>query len=841
MKIIIVTTIMLLAWQLAAQQDTRLSGVVVEQNSKFKTGKVNYLSKAQVKAPGSAPQLSDATGKFTLIFADQPLGNLARIYAAKSGYEVVNKAELKKTAVMGRKTALKVVLCKEGALYENQVTYYKIAEDAAVKKYKKKVALLKEDGKEKQQLIKNLEAQFNQKITNLDQAGQLLKQQLKTSKQQAQELADKWVTVNLDDQSATYQRAFQAFLNKDIDLAIRILDSVDMEKRLAQNTEAIAKKEALINDLEKNMKKRDQQMAKDVNQVLLKAHLHVVHHDFKEAEAAYELALKYDPNNLKVLFEYAVFLEDHKHYAKSIQRHKEVLAGYRALHKKSSNQYWFELACILYDLGDLYAATYETQLAKEHYDEALKYYRMLAEKDAPKYLPYVARILNHLGALWCKTEHYEDAEKRFEEALSIQRKLVVDEKEEHVADLATTLHNWGVLLEKEHQWEAAEEYFEEALAIRRKLAKQNQKKHLGAVASTLNSWALLQKDKHAFDKAIQYYQEAIDDYRILAKDDEELYEDDLALVLFNLGVFYEDRGDLDKALIHMKESVALRRILVRENEEAYLEDLAVGVFQLGRILEDTKDRKGAQQHYEESVNAYRKLRQRNDHAYNNSMGLLCAQLGALYQLLMVEDEFYAVQEQGEKLMKEILAIVSNPPSPSDEADRLRLKLMGLEHFFSTFNKAHVNFYKKAIKIDALSALNTTEKDKATKANQAEDIVNHTERLLVDAPDDFKWNAKIRDKYIALIEAQCSILAYEKAATAAQNGLKWQKEQEITILLALSLLYQGQFKEAKRIGLELKDKTCGNQSCGKALLEQLEDFEKRGMVHKDAKKLQRLLE
>ena len=140
--------LLLLTLSSFAQQDVFLPGVVVEQNSAFRDGQVNYLRNARVTSDKSAPQLSDADGKFTLVFADQPSGNVVSISASKKRYELVNTKELASAAVLDRNTPLKVVMCKVGTLHENQVTYYAIATDATQASYKKKLAQLEQEGQE---------------------------------------------------------------------------------------------------------------------------------------------------------------------------------------------------------------------------------------------------------------------------------------------------------------------------------------------------------------------------------------------------------------------------------------------------------------------------------------------------------------------------------------------------------------------------------------------------------------------------------------------------------------------------------------------------------------------
>ncbi len=54
-KVHILLCALLWGLSLSAQQDIKLPGVVVEQNSQYRTGKVVYLPNAEVKSAGAAP------------------------------------------------------------------------------------------------------------------------------------------------------------------------------------------------------------------------------------------------------------------------------------------------------------------------------------------------------------------------------------------------------------------------------------------------------------------------------------------------------------------------------------------------------------------------------------------------------------------------------------------------------------------------------------------------------------------------------------------------------------------------------------------------------------------
>ena len=279
---------------------------------------------------------------------------MARVFVSKKDYELVNDEEMKKAAVMGRNSPLKVVMCKEGQLYENQVAYYKIARDAALDSYKKRVAILQKEGKEKELLLAKMQIEFNQQITSTEQANELLHNKLQKIEEEAKALADKFITVNLDDQTESYQRAFQAFMDKDIDQALMILDSVNLAERLKINTEEKDKDEAIIAEKQESVAQKEKQIQQDINQCVFKAELHILKYEFKKAEYLFELALKYDVTNEKLIFQFAYFLQKQNNFDKAIQRYEEALEIYRALSEKNPDAYNFPVCGTLINMGLLY-------------------------------------------------------------------------------------------------------------------------------------------------------------------------------------------------------------------------------------------------------------------------------------------------------------------------------------------------------------------------------------------------------------------------------------------------------------------------------------------------------
>ncbi|MEM9936609.1 MAG: tetratricopeptide repeat protein, partial [Bacteroidota bacterium] len=525
------------------QQDVKLPGVVVERNSQFYSGKVNYISNVSIKSVGAKPRLSDQNGEFTLLFSNKPVGNVARVYASKSGFALVNEEVLKAAAVVGRTSPLKIVMSQEDSLYYNQIAYYNIAKDAAIKSYEQKVRIPNKEGKEKDLLLAEMRVAFNQEIKTKDEALKLLEQQKNDLEKRATELADKFLTINLDDQSARYQRAFRAFLKEDIDGALAILDSVDLAKRLATNTADIQKVDSLIVGLEKTKDNKQTQIQQDIQQCDFKAQLHILKFEWAEAENMYELALEYDSQNNDRLFDFAYFLQSQNRYQKATQRYHQILTRYRKL----------------------------------------------AEANSAVYLPYVASTLNNLGNALTDQNDFGKGIPAYEEALTIYRKLAEANPAVYLSYVAGTLNNLGAALTDQNKYEKGIPVYEEVLIIRRKLAEANPAVYLPYVANTLNNLGNALTDQNDFEKGIPAYEEALTIYRKLAEANPAVYLPDVAGTLNNLGAALTDQSDFEKGIPVYKEALIIRRKLAEANPAVYLPDVATTLNNLGNALTAQND------------------------------------------------------------------------------------------------------------------------------------------------------------------------------------------------------------------------------------------------------------
>ena len=230
-----------------AQQDFTLPGVVVEQNSNYKTGTVHYLRNVFIRSiPSSISRHSDSLGRFELVFSDYRGGSTIQVLAQKHGYEVVNQKELDQAAVLGRYQSLKVVMCKAGQLAENQIKYYNIGVEAIEESYRRKIALLDKEGEEKDALVQSLRERHQVLLTEKASILYYLEKDKAEALAQVHTFSERFAEVNLDDADSLYIAAYEAYMDKRIEDVYRILDLQVLEQNMEKAKLEIARGKALI-------------------------------------------------------------------------------------------------------------------------------------------------------------------------------------------------------------------------------------------------------------------------------------------------------------------------------------------------------------------------------------------------------------------------------------------------------------------------------------------------------------------------------------------------------------------------------------------------------------------
>lgn len=209
-------------------QQSEIRGVVSIHNSKFETGKTEYVANVQIEESfgrGNAT-ISDVGGHFKFSTVGIPFKETMTIVAKKQGLELVNPEEL--NVVVGQVSWVKIYMCPKGKITENKRKYYNIGKTESEKALSAKIT---EKQTERERLLKDAKAN-QQAIWALESEIKNLYDKYQTIDANARELAEKFSRVNLDDASEHYQRAFRHFQNGKIDSALIVLEEADYARQV---------------------------------------------------------------------------------------------------------------------------------------------------------------------------------------------------------------------------------------------------------------------------------------------------------------------------------------------------------------------------------------------------------------------------------------------------------------------------------------------------------------------------------------------------------------------------------------------------------------------------------
>jgi len=198
-----------------------------------------------------------------------------------------------------------------------------------------------------------------------------------------------------------------------------VLEAEEISSEIKQLKTAKEEKTQELAEVEESLETK-------ANEFLVKAQLWKTFYTkkgwFQRTIEYYEKALS-AAKKLEILFEYALFLQNHNQYIKAQPLYEEALQIYRKLAEENPRTYLPYVATTLNNLANLQKAKNEFGDALEKYEEALQIYRKLAEENPRTYLPDVAMTLNNLANLQKAKNEFGDALEKYEEALQIYRKL----------------------------------------------------------------------------------------------------------------------------------------------------------------------------------------------------------------------------------------------------------------------------------------------------------------------------------------------------------------------------------------------------------------------------------
>ena len=566
---------------------------------------------------------------------------------------------------------------------------------------------------------------------------------------------------------------------------------------------------------------------------------------------------------------------------------KEALKITRRLAKENPERFEPDVARTQDNLGLMYINLNAYEQAEDAFKEALEIRRRLAKESPERFEPDVASTQNKLGIMYRNLNAYEQAESAFKQALYIRKHLAKDNPERFELDVAMTQNNLGNLYQNQHAYEQAASSYKEALEITKRLAKDNRERFEPYVAAIQNNLGLIYQNLDAYEQAEGTYKQALEIYQRLTKDNPERFEPDVAMIQNNLGNIYQNLNAYEQAEDAFKQALEIRKRLAKNNPERFepyvantqnnlanvYADLnayeqAEGAYKqaletyqrlaknnperfdwyvagiqnnLGEMYAEQKAYEQAEGTYKQALKIYQRLAKDDSKSYNLYLANTVINIGYLHKALLEQYLDLAYQSSGFKYAKQAEATLSLYSTDIPIIKRYNYRTAELISYFENITVEDLHIQARINKVLPLEEKNRTEADPAKKVANQVKVVGILENVWQQYSENASIIPTLSKAYSSLAWHQLFNRHFVEAEQAANKGLEIDPSQEwINTNLALALLYQGKYKEAKEIYLKLKDKPYGAATYSKAFLEDLNALGQEGIIHPDVKKIRELL-
>ena len=845
--------LMLLPFSVLAQSG-RLVGIVTEQSSGNRP-----VSGVEVSGSYANPVVTGIDGQYVLIFQDVEPGEGITVEARKNGWEVINREALQMQLPKAQVRPFKIVICPAGRLAENRKRFYQISDSTIIRRYNERLAAL------------------NRKASDWQQQAVQLDEERKRLEREARELANRFSQINFDDISPIQQQAFALFQAGKTGETIKLLETIDSRKDIAQAQTQKQKGRSLQETGQRIEANADSVIRQHIKKLLFQADLYKLTFQFDKAETVYELAVLADTTNLANVFTFANFLQAQNQHDKAIYWYQKALR----LAKTDSDK-----ARTLNNLGLLLRDKKDFRAAQTAFEQALAIRERLAKTNPAAHEPDVATTLNNLGILFSdkKDKDYAAAQTAYERALAIQERLAKTNPATYEPDVARTLTNLGLLLHEKNDFGVAQTVYERALAIRERLAKTDSATFEPALASTLNNLGNLLLDREDYGAAQTAYGRALTIHEKLTKTNPAAYEPDIAKTLNNLGLVLQAKNDFGAAQTAYERALTIRERLARINPVTYEPDIATTLTNLGILFSTKEDYETAQTVFNRVLTIYERLTKADPATYEpdvaktlNNLGMLFidrknkdygAAQTALERALAIYERFAKTAPDVYELefcrSVVLLGIVVKQNYQNETATKVKSYLRQVESILTRYPRhplaitlkkevdniaAYLKTYNIYKDIQAIKQQVGAAPNQAAKIQKQRLVVERYRQFITEGYPDLLWElgGAYGDLawYLLFDRKFAEAEQVARQAISPANFIKpadYDKKIEwVHTNLALALLFQGKYIEAATIYRNFKDKPYNKVTYKETFLSDLNELEKAGITHPDVAKIRQMLQ
>jgi len=787
MKHIVSLILLLIPFLLDAQ--TTVKGIITEQNSGNKP-----IPAVQINALGTAPELSDNAGQFQLNFTNKKPGDRIIVSEiSKKGYEIVNKDVVNNWVIPGNPgEKTKIVMCPEGTIAQNTMKYYDISLAGLTKTYKNRIMQLQEE-RDKAQIDAKTFGELAKTLTD----------QFENQQKQLEKFADKFARENFDDCSTIHKQAFEAFKLGNIEAAIRILETVNSETEIEKAKLQHVKAEKLKEEINDMLIQSDSIIQQNISKLMFQGDLYKTNYQFKEAEKSYEAAVNADTTNIENVYEFVDFLRIQNNHILSIKwANKAIIIA------KTDIQKFFALAL----LANEQLIMYQYEESEANYNEAVKIFRGLYTLNPMQYNLDLAEVFDRLSEVQRAMKQYEKAEISINECLKIKLELLNLNPQKYNQTYAKSLITLGNIQGDMKQLVNAEASLQEGLKIYRNSVDSSQQFYKKNLARALNYLAWIQQLMNKYTQSEASYIESLNINKELANKNPDAYNKNVCALLNNLAFLQNFLKQYDKSEVNQLEALSIERELAKSNPQVYIPQVALMLSNLAYFYYAYMHQfEKSEINYIECLKIYRELAASNPKVFNEHLAFNLYCSGLLYIKIQKYDK-------AEINFTESLEIYR-------ELSKLKPKV-------------YMNTFADMLKEIAWAQYNTNLTNAIVNTNESINLYLQLIDSVPSVKSSLELNLARMSKYKILAKD------FKEAEKSALLALKYNnKLNGARKNLAHSLLFQGKFEEAKSIYLELKEIETPYDKTRKykdTFLEDLQEFEKAGITHRDVVKIRELL-
>lgn len=213
---------------LATGQNFQLNGRISILNSRVKNGPIEYIKDVIIRNELSPDRITDYKGRFELNFIDQDPLSIINLTVEKEGYEVVNKEVLKNISI-AENPNIRIFLAKKGKVEKKEKGLLKFSQTLISTRKDSIFHLLNLKAISKDLVLKILEKNLGQKISDEMEAKLLLNQLILDLEEELPDIVYQMASMNLDFASDQYKKATTFFQENQLDKAIDCLDEDELD------------------------------------------------------------------------------------------------------------------------------------------------------------------------------------------------------------------------------------------------------------------------------------------------------------------------------------------------------------------------------------------------------------------------------------------------------------------------------------------------------------------------------------------------------------------------------------------------------------------------------------